>query len=194
MHTCIHSPPDGFNYLKKRTRFSKLSQQILIWSFFQCLLRELRVWNSLLWNARNIRQRKAALRSLWCDRYDCEMTIMETRLKCLGVVSMLPKGGKKVLAACQMQHKCKVQSEKIWTNHCCLFKFYRVRLVRINNIIHSTHIHSRLTQTFLLQLMKMLEGLNVTMNTTGICQWCWHLKLCNTERVQRRLVKETSFW
>ena len=80
--------------------------------------------------------------------------------------------------------------ELVW--FCCLFKFYRVRLVRINNIIHSTHIHSRLTQTFLLQLMKVLEALNVTMNTTGICQWCWHLKVCNTERVQRRLVKETS--
>ena len=35
--------------------------------------------------------------------------------------------------------------------------------------------------------------INVTMNTTGICQWCLHLKQCNNEKVQRRLVKETSF-
>ena len=72
---------------------------------------------------------------------------------------------------------------------CCLYKFYRVRLVRINIIIRSTHIYSRFTQTFLFQLMKMLEALNVAMNTTGICQWCWHLKQCNTEQVQRQLVK-----
>ena len=81
--------------------------------------------------------------------------------------------------------------ELVW--FCCLFKFYRVRLVRINIIIRSTHIYSRFTQTFLLQLMKMLEALNVTINTTGICQWCWHLKQCITEQVQWRLVKETSF-
>ena len=38
---------------------------------------------------------------------------------------------------------------------CCLFKFYRVRLVRI--IICSTHVYLRFPQTFLLQLMKILK-------------------------------------
>ena len=31
------------------------------------------------------------------------------------------------------------------------------------------------------------------MNTTGIYQWCLHLKQCNTEKVQRRLVKKLPF-
>ena len=30
MHACIHSPADDFDYLKKRTCFSKLSEQILV--------------------------------------------------------------------------------------------------------------------------------------------------------------------
>ena len=38
---------------------------------------------------------------------------------------------------------------------CYLFKFYRVRLVRI--IIRSTHVYLRFPETFLLQLMKMLK-------------------------------------
>ena len=53
---------------------------------------------------------------------------------------------------------------------CCLFKFYRVRLVRIN-IIRSAHVYLRFSQTILLQLMKMLEALNVTVNTTGERNW-----------------------
>ena len=47
--------------------------------------------------------------------------------------------------------------ELVW--FCCLFKFYHVQLVRRNIIIRSTHIYLRFTQTFLLQLMKMLEAL-----------------------------------
>ena len=39
---------------------------------------------------------------------------------------------------------------------CCLFKFYRVRLVKIN-IIRSVHVYLRFSQTILLELMKMLE-------------------------------------
>ena len=72
---------------------------------------------------------------------------------------------------------------------CCLFKFYHMRLVRIN-IIRSAHVYLRFPE--FLQLMKMLKALNVTVNTTGICQWCWHLKQCNTEQIQRQLVKETD--
>ena len=64
-----------------------------------------------------------------------------------------------------------------------------MRLVRIN-IIRSAHVYLRFPE--FLQLMKMLEALNVTVNTTGICQWCRHLKQCNTEQIQRQLVKETD--
>ena len=39
---------------------------------------------------------------------------------------------------------------------CCLFKFYRVRLVKIN-IIRSVHVYLTFSQTILLELMKMLE-------------------------------------
>ena len=47
---------------------------------------------------------------------------------------------------------------------CCLFKFYRVRLVKIN-ILRSVHVYLRFSQTILLELM------NTTVNTTGERNW-----------------------
>ena len=48
-----------------------------------------------------------------------------------------------------------VDSERQLVCFCSLFKFYRLRHVRI--IIRRTHIYLRFPQTFLLQLMKMLK-------------------------------------
>ena len=53
---------------------------------------------------------------------------------------------------------------------CCLFKFYRVRLVRIKYYSQRARLLEVFTNN-LLQLMKMLEALNVTVNKTGGRNW-----------------------